>query len=44
MDEKQMKMYDRLNKLERRIEELSDRIDKQMELFMDEDLKARGLK
>ena len=44
MDEKQREMYDRINKLERRIEELSDRIDKQMELFLDEDLKARGLK
>ncbi len=44
MDEKQREMYDRINKLESRIEELSDRIDKQMELFLDEDLKARGLK
>ena len=44
MDEKQREMYDRINKLERRIEELSDRIDKQKELFLDEDLKARGLK
>ena len=44
MDEKQREMYDRINKLERRIEELSDRIDKQIELFLDEDLKARGLK
>ena len=44
MDEKQREMYDRINKLERRIEELSDRIDKQMELFLDEDLTARGLK
>jgi len=44
MDEKQREMYDRINKLERRIEELSDRIDTQLELFLDEDLKARGLK
>ncbi len=44
MDEKQREMYDKINKLESRIEELSDRIDKQMELFLDEDLKARGLK
>ena len=44
MDEKQREMYDRINKLEHRIEELSDRIDKQIELFLDEDLKARGLK
>ncbi len=44
MDDKQREMYERINKLESRIEELSDRIDKQMELFLDEDLKARGLK
>jgi len=44
MDEKQREMYDRINKLERRIEELSDRIDTQLELFLDDDLKARGLK
>ena len=44
MDEKQREIYDRINKLERRIEELSDRIDKQVDLFLDEDLKARGIK
>ena len=44
MDEKHQKIYDRINNLERSIKELSERIDKQMELFLDEDLKARGLK
>ena len=33
-----------LKDLERRIEELSAKIEKQTELFLDEDLKARGLK
>ncbi len=44
MDEKHQKIYDRINNLERSIKELSERIDKQIELFLDEDLKARGLK
>ena len=44
MDENHQKIYDRINNLERSIKELSERIDKQMELFLDEDLKARGLK
>ena len=34
----------RLRELERRIEELSTRIEKQTDMFLDEDLKARGLK
>ena len=44
MDEKHQEIYDRINNLERSIKELSERIDKQIELFLDEDLKARGLK
>ena len=44
MDEIQRELSDRIHKLERSIEELSDRIDKQMELLLDEDLKARGIK
>ncbi|MFC1573728.1 hypothetical protein ACFL30_00930 [Candidatus Latescibacterota bacterium] len=34
----------RLMELERRIEELSTRIEKQTDMFLDEDLKARGIK
>ena len=37
-------IYARLQELERRIEELSARIEKQTDMFLDEDLKARGLK
>ena len=44
MDESNRDLYDRISDLERRIEELSLRIDKQIELFLDDDLKARGLK
>ena len=35
---------DRLRILERRIEELEARLTRERELFLDEDLKARGLK
>ena len=34
----------RIRELERRIEELSANIEKKTEMFLDEDLKARGLK
>ena len=37
-------IFARLKELERRIEELSARIVKQTDIFLDEDLKARGLK
>ena len=37
-------IFARLKELERRIEELSARIEKQTDMFLDEDLKARGLK
>ena len=36
--------FDRLRMLERRIEELEKKLSREKELFLDEDLKARGLK
>ena len=43
-DSKENDLITRLKELEHRIDELTARIEKQTELFLDEDLKARGLK
>ena len=44
MDRYEQDIRDRIKELERHIEELSARIEKQAELFREEDLKARGMK
>lgn len=44
MNSKEQSVNDRIYALERRIEILAQQIDKQSELFRDEDLKIRGLK
>jgi peptidoglycan hydrolase CwlO-like protein len=44
MDRYEQDTIDRIKELERRIEELSARIEKQAELFREEDLRARGMK
>ncbi|MCE5248985.1 hypothetical protein LLG96_02065 [bacterium] len=44
LDRNEQDIRDRIRNLERRIEELSARFEKQLEQFLDADMKARGLK
>jgi len=44
MDETDQELSLRFERLERRVEELAAQIEDQTERFLDEDLKARGMK
>ena len=44
MNSTEQSIVDRINILERRIETLARQIEKQADLFREEDLKARGIK
>ena len=44
LDRNEQELREKIRDLERRIEELSARFEKQLEQFLDADLKARGLK
>ncbi len=43
-DRNEEQMLDRIRELERRIDELSARIEQELDRVLNEDLKARGLK
>ena len=44
LDRNDEQLLDRIRELERRIDELAARIERELDRFMYEDLKARGLK